>query len=493
MGQDPYFSETRVRIAPSPTGEPHVGTAYMALFNRAYAKASGGKFILRIEDTDRERSTRAAEEAIVRNLRWLGLEWDEGPDVGGPHGPYRQSDRRDLYSRYLQELLDSGSAYRCFCTAERLEQLRERQRARKEQPRYDGLCRSLDPQESSARASRGEPHVVRLKVPREGVTTFQDEIRREAISFENAQIDDQVLLKSDGWPTYHLASVVDDHLMRISDVIRAEEWISSTPKHVLLYQAFGWPQPRFFHMPLLRNRDKSKISKRKNPTSLEWYRQEGYLAEALVNFLGLLGWSMTDGREKFTFEEMVGDFHWERVGTTGPIFDFNKLDWLNGLYIRELSVSGLRGRLISEGFAKSEECLESIAAVLPLIQERIKKLNEFGPMADFFFSDPADYEAALLVPKKKEAGAAREVLSRAQEILAAAEPWKWPNLEAAMRSLAETMQWKPGDCYMPLRVAITGSTQSPPLFQSMETLGRQASLRRIRTALEKLGRPDGIE
>ncbi|MBI2195013.1 MAG: glutamate--tRNA ligase [Planctomycetes bacterium] len=479
-------TETRVRIAPSPTGEPHVGTAYVALFNRAYARAAGGKFILRIEDTDRERSTRESEEAILRSLRWLGLEWDEGPDVGGPYGPYRQSDRRGLYGQFVEELLGRGGAFRCFCTPDRIEQLRERQRARKQQPRYDGLCRSVDPAEARRRAEAGEPHVVRLEVPPGGPTTFRDEIRREAIAFENAQIDDQVLLKSDGWPTYHLASVVDDHLMGITDVIRAEEWISSTPKHVLLYQAFGWTAPRFFHMPLLRNSDKSKISKRKNPTSLEWYRQQGYLPEALVNFLGLLGWSMSDGREKFSFDEMVADFNWERVGTTGPIFDFHKLDWLNGLYLRALSIPDLRRRLVSERCIESEERLEAIAPVLPLIQERIKKLSEFRPMADFFFQDPRDYEPALLVPKKREASDVRQALARSREVIARADPWTWEKLEADIRALADQLQWKPGDCFMPLRVAVTGSTQSPPLFQSLAVVGREVTLRRIDAALAKL-------
>ncbi|MFH1132138.1 MAG: glutamate--tRNA ligase, partial [Pseudomonadota bacterium] len=297
----------RVRIAPSPTGDPHVGTAYVVLFNYAYAKRHGGKFILRIEDTDQTRSSRGSEDAILRSLRWLGLEWDEGPDVGGPHGPYRQSERSAIYKEHADLLIERGHAYRCFCTPERLTELRAKQREAKQDPGYDGKCRELDPEEVAKRVAANEPHVVRLKMPKDGETVVPDLLRGEVV-ISNQQSDDQVLMKSDGMPTYHLANVVDDHLMGITHVIRAEEWISSTPKHLRLYEGFGWELPTFIHLPLLRNKDKSKISKRKNPVSLDYYREIGILPQAMINFLALLGWSYGDDQEKFTLEQMVEKF-----------------------------------------------------------------------------------------------------------------------------------------------------------------------------------------
>ena len=490
MNSDPHFEETRVRVAPSPTGDPHVGTAYIAVFNLAYAKASGGKFILRIEDTDRERSRPESETRIMESLRWLDLNCDEGPDVGGPYGPYRQSERRDRYAEYVQQLIERGKAYRCFCTKDRLDGLRAQQKADKARLGYDGLCREVDPQEAEGRARAGETHVIRLAVPKDGQTAFRDEIRGEDIVFENREIDDQVLVKSDGWPTYHLASVVDDHLMKISEVIRAEEWITSTPKHILLYESFGWPRPRFFHMPLLRNQDKSKISKRKNPTSLDWYREQGYLPEALLNFLALLGWSIGGDREKFSFEEMVAEFNWERVKTSEPIFDFQKLDWLNGLYLRELPVDEFCGRVVSGGFADRAK-LERVEPIMPEIQERMKKLNEFDAVAGFFFADELEYEAELLIPKKKDAGFAREVLTRVRPECEAIEPWSAAALEEMMRTVSEETGWKTRDLFMPVRVAVTGSKATPPLFESMEVLGRDVCLKRLDEAIGKLAEGGG--
>jgi glutamyl-tRNA synthetase len=455
------------------------------VFNLAYARSTGGKFILRIEDTDRERSRPDSEARIMRSLHWLKLDYDEGPDVGGPYAPYRQSERRDIYVEFVQRLIDTGKAYRCFCTKERLDELRERQKANKERLGYDGFCRSIDPQEAERQARNGETHVVRLAVPREGNTAFRDEIRDEEIVFDNREIDDQVLLKSDQWPTYHLASVVDDHLMKVSDVIRAEEWITSTPKHVLLYQSFGWPMPRFFHMPLLRNPDKSKISKRKNPTSLDWYREQGYLRETLVNFLALLGWSIGGDREKFSFEEMVREFRWDRVKTSEPIFDFQKLDWLNGLYLRELPAPELRERLLEGGFTDSGK-LDRVQPVLPQIQERMKKLNEFDAVAGFFFAEGLNYEANLLIPKKKDAGFAREALARARTALEGIDPWETQRLEAAMRTVCEQTGWAARDLFMPIRVAVSGSTASPPLFESMAVLGKAACLKRLDEAIVRL-------
>ncbi|GAF84296.1 unnamed protein product, partial [marine sediment metagenome] len=317
----------RTRIAPSPTGEPHIGNMYVALVDWAFARQRGGQFIVRIEDTDRSRLLEGAEEMFLESLRWLGLDYDEGPDVVGPVGPYRQSERTDIYREHAERLIESGHAYRCFCTPERLKEIRDERQKSGEATGYDRRCRAIDPDEVKRRMEAGEPHTVRLAVPLEGETQFTDGLRGPIV-IENQRIDDQVLLKSDGYPTYHLANVVDDHLMGVTHVIRAEEWITSTPKHVLLYEAFGWEPPRFYHLPLIRNPDRSKLSKRKNPTNVLWYREQGYLAEAVVNFLGMLGHSMPDGREVFTLDEFREAFSWERVTTTGPIFDMEKFEWL---------------------------------------------------------------------------------------------------------------------------------------------------------------------
>src|SRR5580692_6296360 len=380
------FEQTiRVRIAPSPTGDPHVGTAYIGLINLLYARQRGGKFVLRIEDTDRARFVATSEQMIFDALHWLGLTWDEGPDVGGPFGPYRQSERTEIYQEHAQMLLANGTAYRCFCAPEELEAGRKRQIAAKLPPRYPGTCRNLAVADVEANLAAGKPFTIRMKVPLQGSTAFRDELRG-AISFEHTNVDDQVLIKSDGFPTYHLANVVDDHLMRISDVIRAEEWISSTPKHVLLYQFFGWELPRFWHMPLLRNLDKSKISKRKNPVSLVYYRESGFLPQAMLNFLGLMGGGMpadiNNATEKFTLPEMIAHFDVKNIRPAGPVFDLTKLKWLNGEYIRALTpekfYSALRETIFSDVY------LTQIAA---LVQTRIETLGEFGNLTHFFFAD----------------------------------------------------------------------------------------------------------
>ncbi|MBT7370721.1 MAG: glutamate--tRNA ligase, partial [Gammaproteobacteria bacterium] len=322
----------RTRVAPSPTGDPHVGTAYMALFSYCHAKKNGGEFVLRIEDTDAERSTPESEQVILDSLRWLGLDWDEGPDVDGPHGPYRQSERSEIYTKYAQQLMDDGHAFRCFCSKERLDEMRAKQMSSGETARYDGHCLGLSQEEINSRLGAGENHVVRMKVPDEGECIVQDELRGD-INIAWSQIDMQVLLKADGYPTYHLAVVVDDHLMEITDIIRGEEWINSAPKHILLYEYLGWDMPRLIHMPLLRNPDKSKLSKRKNPTSIGFYKAMGFLPEAVLNYLGMLGWSMPDGEEKFTLDEMIENFDIMRISLGAPVFDVEKLKWLNGRWL----------------------------------------------------------------------------------------------------------------------------------------------------------------
>jgi glutamyl-tRNA synthetase len=478
----------RVRIAPSPTGDPHVGTAYIALFNYCFARKHGGQFILRIEDTDRTRSTLDSEQAILRALRWVGLTWDEGPDVGGPHGPYRQSERAHIYRQHAHELIERGRAYRCFCTADRLAALREQQKKEKKNLGYDGTCRRLPREASDARARAGEEHVVRLAMPEDGKTVFTDELRG-TVEFDNAQIDDQVLLKSDGFPTYHLANVVDDHLMQITHVIRAEEWISSTPKHVVLYDAFGWQAPKWIHMPLLRNADKSKISKRKNPVSLDYYADAGILPETLLNYLGLMGWSIGGDREKFTLAEMIAGFSFERVSLGGPVFDLEKLNWLNGLYMRELSDDDLVDRLLAWRLRK-----DRLVGMAKLVKERIRRLDEFVPHTDFFFAGDLDYSGVLadLVPKdRKPADVAGALGDLAEQLEGVRGPWTAAVTEPLVRAYCETKSWKPKDLFMALRVVVTGRRTSPPLFESMEVMGKELVRRRLRTAADFLAKQKG--
>lgn len=469
----------RVRIAPSPTGDPHVGTAYIGLLNYIYAKQRGGQFILRIEDTDRARFVATSEQMIFDSLHWLGLTWDEGPDVGGPYGPYRQSERTEIYREHVEKLLANGTAYRSFETAEELEALRKSQLAAKLPPRYNGAHRELSQTQIDAFLAEGRPYVIRLKVPAEGETSFRDELRGE-INFSHNNVDDQVLMKSDGFPTYHLANVVDDHLMHITDVIRAEEWISSTPKHVLLYQAFGWDLPRFWHMPLLRNLDKSKISKRKNPVSLVYYQQAGFLPEAMINFLGLMGGGMPAGTEKntqveiFSLGQMLEQFDFARISLGGPVFDLTKLKWLNGEYIRALSpqkfFSELRSTILSD---------EYLSSIAPLLQTRIETLGQFGDLAGFLLRDEVTPAQDVFVPKKRTL---EDTLAFATEQLAALEAADWTHdgLDAALRQVGEAQQWSVKENFMLLRAILTGSTQSPPLLESLVVFGKARSLDRMR-------------
>ncbi|MBN9617107.1 MAG: glutamate--tRNA ligase [Acidobacteriales bacterium] len=471
----------RVRIAPSPTGDPHVGTAYIGLLNYIYARQRGGKFVLRIEDTDRARFVSTSEQMIFDTLRWLGLGWDEGPDVGGPYGPYRQSERTEIYRDHAEILLTNGSAYRCFCTAEELDAARKQQIAAKLPPRYPGTCRHLTREQIEANLASNKPYVIRMAVPTEGSTTFRDELRGD-ITFEHSNVDDQVLMKSDGFPTYHLANVVDDRLMHITDVIRAEEWISSTPKHVLLYKAFGWPLPRFWHMPLLRNIDKSKISKRKNPVSLIYYRESGFLPEALINFLGLMGGGvpadLNGGTEKFTLAEMVEHFVFTNIRLGGPVFDLTKLRWLNGEYLRAITpedfYTALRSTVLSDGY------LRGIAA---LIQTRVETLGQFGDLTGFFFRDDVMPSQEVFLPKKR---ALEETLAFTAEQLTVLEATDWTHeaLEPALKKLGEEKSWSVKENFMLLCAIITGSTMSPPLLESLVVFGKARSLDRVRRFLD---------
>ncbi len=473
----------RVRIAPSPTGDPHVGTAYIALFNYVFARQQGGKFVLRIEDTDQNRARADSEQMIFDALRWTGLSWDEGPDVGGPFGPYRQSERGAIYREHAQLLLDTGKAYRCFCTEDRLAKLRIQQQAEKKNPGYDRHCRGLDAAEATRRAA--EPHVIRVKVP-EGAIEFLDRLRG-VVSRDSSEIDDQVLLKSDGMPTYHLANVVDDHLMEITHVVRAEEWISSTPKHVVLYQAFGWEQPEWIHMGILRNDDKnkSKISKRKHPVSINYYRDIGILPQALLNFLGTMGFSFGGDREKFTVAEMIEVFSWDRVSPGGPVFGLEKLTWLNEKYIHELTPEQLADAAIEWRLNKA-----FLVKLLPLVQKRIKKLDELIPITELFFSGDLDYtpvQAEMGIPDVAPADVGKALLALVEQ-LDQRPSFVAAGLEETTRAWYEALAWAPKHALSLLRLALTARKASPPLFETMEVLGKEIARRRLRRAAEALTR-----
>ena len=473
----------RTRVAPSPTGDPHVGTAYMALFNRCFARAHGGQFILRIEDTDRARSTPEAERAILESLTWLGLDWDEGPDVGGPHGPYRQSERGDCYAEYAQQLVDNGHAFVCYRTPEELDALRE---VRRESGNSTALKPSdllLPEAEQAARKAAGAPSVIRMMVPEtEGSCVIKDMLRGD-IELDWSMVDAQILLKSDGMPTYHLANVVDDHLMAITHVIRGEEWINSAPKHQLLYSYFGWDMPELCHLPLLRNPDKSKLSKRKNPTSILYYQRMGFLPEALLNYLGRMGWSMPDEREKFSLQEMQDAFDITRVSLGGPIFDVEKLRWLNGLWIREsLSVEQLAQRLTE--WALNESMLMK---VLPHAQGRIDVLSDLVPQAAYLVSgdltlDPTDFGAE---------GEAREAAVAQMQFalwrLESQSDWSRDALFASLKALADQMGLKPKVLFAPLFVALSGSKVAYSIPDSMAILGPDMTRARLRSAIEACG------
>ncbi len=472
----------RVRMAPSPTGDPHVGTAYMSVFDVAFARQQGGAFVLRIEDTDRSRYVEHSERQIFEALRWLGLDWDEGPDKGGPFGPYRQSERLSLYQRYAHQLVDLGHAYECWCTPERLNEVRDQQQRRKEPPRYDRFCLGKTKQQRAREAGFAEHSVVRLRVPDDPPLVFDDLIRGRVGA---PSPNDAVLLKSDGFPTYHLAVVVDDHEMQISHVTRGEEWISSTPIHLLLYQALGWALPKFAHFPLLRNPDRSKISKRKNPAArLMWFKEQGYLPEALVNFLALMGWSMPDGREVFTLDELAESFAWERFDPVGPVFDVEKLDWLNGQYIQRLSDDEFLRR--AQPFLPGEGQAEALRRLAGPLKERTRRLAAVAEQVDFLYVGKLELDPELLTRQGLEAGTAAQALSEAEEVVRSVQPFTPEGLEAAFDAACARRGWKRRAFFMTVRVAATGKTATPPLFDTLAALGRERVLARLRDAIDLL-------
>jgi glutamyl-tRNA synthetase len=491
----------RLRVAPSPTGDPHVGTAYMALFNLAFARQQGGRFLLRIEDTDRARLREGSEAQVLDTLRWLGLTWDEGPDIGGPAAPYRQSERLETYRPYVERLLAEGKAYHCWCSPERLSEMRNQQQKRKEPTGYDRMCLGTTREERAELPGFSETPVVRMLIPDDAPLHFDDLIRGRVSA---PRPDDQVILKADGFPTYHLAVVVDDHEMGITHVVRGEEWISSTPKHILLYRWLGLTPPRFAHMPLLRNTDSSKISKRKNPAArLTWFRERGYLPEALVNFLALLAYPPVledDGteREVFTFEEFSERFDWGKVNPVGPVFDLKKLDWVNGVHIRELELGELTSRLLpylaADGVLGERPTLGELARlrrVTELIQTRIAHLTEAADLVrPFYLADDAldiaeDGRAQLdeNAPRVLDAAVAalESVDAEVSGALGSETGWQAARIEAGLRAaLVDGLGLKPRFAFGPLRTAVSGRRVSPPLFESMEILGRTSTLARLR-------------
>jgi glutamyl-tRNA synthetase len=493
----------RVRFPPSPTGLLHVGGARTALFNYLFAYGEANRlgketgFILRIEDTDRNRFVPGATEGIMEILNWFGLSWDEGPDVGGPRGPYVQSERIELYQEQAQVLVDAGKAYPCFCTPERLEKVREEQRARNEAPGYDRHCRALPKDEVDAKLAAGEPHVIRFAMPLEGETTVVDLLRGE-MTFQHQNLEDLVLLKSDGYATYHLANVVDDHFMEITHIMRGEEWIPTAPLHVLLYQAFGWDIPAFAHMPLILAPGGGKLSKRHGSTAMEQFREEGYLPEALMNYLALLGWSLDGHTEIFSKQDLLEKFTLDRVSPSPATFDYKKLHWFNQQYINHiLTLDDLTSRvipflvkagLIEDGPTGPEHPrFGYVRDVTALLKDRLENLSQAPEFMSFFLKDDLEeYDPALLIPKKTEPRDALASLVAVCEAMSELDVTDETAVEARLRALADELGVKAGNLFMPIRVAVTGRTQSPGLFETLRVIGNDRCRARIQAAISAL-------
>ncbi|MFP4113298.1 MAG: glutamate--tRNA ligase [Spirochaetota bacterium] len=480
----------RVRYAPSPTGLQHVGSVRTALFDYLYARSQGGSFVLRIEDTDQERYDERALQDIYDTFAWLGIRWDEGPDVGGPHGPYVQTERSELYTAHAQRLLESGWAYYAYDTAEELKAQRE---AAEGKGGYDRKFRDMPADELARYAERGITPVVRFKVPLEGATAFTDAVLGE-MSWENADvIPDPVLLKSDGLPTYHLAAVVDDHLMEITHVLRGPEWVPSAPLHVLLYQAFGWTPPTFCHLPLVVGDDGKKLSKRHGSTRVLEFRERGYLPEALINYLARLGWSYDDKQEIFSRDELERVFSLDKVNKAPAIFDYKKLEWLNGHYIRERSVESLCEEILPfvqkaglVGDPPSEEERTVVEAAVPLIQERLKYLADAPELIRFLFEEPGEFDLDEMVPKKLDRAQTSALLEQLVPLVPEIPGMTDEENEELFRAKAAELETKLGNLLMPLRVAVTGSRVSPPLFGSIRLLGAERASARVEHALQRL-------
>ncbi len=489
----------RTRIAPSPTGFPHVGTAFQALFDWVYARRYDGQFLMRLEDTDQKRFISGAEDVLHQAFSWLDFQPDEGPDLGGEYGPYRQSERLELYQKYANQLLDQGDAYYCFCSQERLQKIRDEQRQAGIPPKYDRHCRSLSLAEARKRIAKGETAVIRMKVPDNQQIVVHDKLRGD-VTFDSNVVDDQVLIKSDGFPTYHLAVVVDDHLMEITHVVRGEEWLPSAPKHILLYQYFNWQVPELIHTPTLRNSDKSKLSKRKGNTSLWWYREHGFLSSAVKNFLALMVWKPSGNQEIFSMQEMIDKFEWEEMNITGPIFDVKKLEWLNGKYLRSLDFEQLM-KVVNEWLmwvaehGEDEELVTKVQEMIDwkkinsklfehaikLSQDRARTLTEFHQLIDFYFLNNLDYDRDDLLQKQPPelmSQALKEVVNQLEK-LSDKTLEKW---EGVVRTVADEHNLKHKDLFMSMRSALTARKFTPPLYDIMEALGWQSSFDRLKKA-----------
>jgi glutamyl-tRNA synthetase len=467
----------RVRYAPSPTGALHLGGARTALFNYLFARQKGGQFLLRIEDTDRARLIAGSQEQIEEGLRWLGMTWDETPLV--------QSERKALYQQAADGLLESGAAYRCFCTPERLAQMRAEQRARHEPERYDRRCRAIPREESDRRAAAGERFVVRQAMPTEGTTTLQDLVMG-TVTFRNDTLDDHVLLKSDGFPTYHLAFAVDDHAMRISHIIRGDGWLPSAPKHLLLFQAFNWLPPAFAHLPLVLGPDKKPLAKRHGAKDVLEYREAGYLPEAVDNFIAFLGWSPGTDQDIFSMEQLIQAFDLGKIQASPAVANLERLDWLNGQFIRRLTPQELASRIAPKMPQVPAQALEPL---IPLVQERLRSLNEAPEMLKFFFEDPDSYRPEQLVPKGRDAAATASALTAAATTLRSLSDWTPESIEVALRALAEELGWSSRDLFMALRVAVTGRTVTPPLIESISRLDTATVVARLERAARALAAP----
>jgi glutamyl-tRNA synthetase len=486
--------KVRTRFAPSPTGNLHIGSLRTALFAYLAARSQGGDFILRIEDTDDKRKVEGSEEKLIEILKWVGLEFDEGPGVGGKYGPYRQSERREIYDKYKDELLEKGEAYHCFCTPERLEEMRNKQQENKMPPRYDRACRNLSKEEVEKRIKAGERYVIRQKMPLEGTVVVKDELRGD-ISFKAEELEDHVLIKSDGMPTYQFANVVDDTLMEISIVIRGDEWIPTFPKNILLYKSFGWTPPKFLHLPVTLNKGGGKLSKRHGDVSVEDFRAKGYLVDTLINFCVLLGWRPKSDQEIFSLDELVKLFKTEDMGTSPAVFDLEKLDYLNGFYIRKMDLDELTKKclpFITENFSltkdKKKQTFDFAKKIIKLEQERLKRLMDIKEMSEFFFLDELEYDKELLIWKKLTAKDVVENLQTVHKLLERIpeEEWLSDSIGECLVSYINAKELKTGDYLWPMRVALTGQKASPGPFDVAEILGKEETLNRINKGVSKL-------
>ncbi len=481
-------NEIRVRYAPSPTGYIHIGNLRTALYNYLFAKHTGGKFILRIEDTDQARKVEGAVENLINTMKWAGLDYDEGPFKEGAHGPYYQSQRLDIYNKHIQELLEKKKAYYCFCSAERLTALREEQQKQKlNQTKYDKHCLKLSDEDVKNNIEAGMPYVIRLNVEPGRIIKFRDYIR-EDVEFASDIIDDQILIKSDGFPTYHLANVIDDHLMKVTHVIRGEEWLPSTPKHVLLYEAFGWEIPSFAHLPLLLNPDRSKLSKRQGDVAVEDYRQKGYLRDALINFIALLGWTAGDDREFYYIDELIKSFSLDRVNKSGAVFDIEKLNWLNAEHLRKKSddelVTMLREELKESKYSSFSCTDDYLIKVIHAMKERVSFVREFFEKGYYFFEDPSEYEEAALKKRWKEDSPA--ILKKYAEFISNyANPSK-EDFEKALKDTAAEINAGAGNVIHPLRLAVSGTSGGPGIYEILDIIGKEKTVERINNMLSRV-------